>query len=101
MSGLKIIRSDDPKKPMENLPKQTDLTNRFSSLLVQNNNTFHCPTNESSSSIDNIQTHQALSTKLSDDTLCAKLKELEEWKKDEIYVEGNDEGHECISLTRQ
>lgn len=98
VSGLEIIRSDDPKKPMENLPKQTDLTDRFSSLLVQNNNTSHCPTNESSSSQDNIQTHQALSTKLSDDTLHAKLKELEEWKNHSIK-QGHGKSSSCENNT--
>ena len=96
MPGFKIIRPDDPKIPIENLPEEIHLTDRLSSLSLNNSNTFH-PPNAPNTSQDKIQTHQ-IHQKSSEDTLQAKLKELEVWKKEQIYVGGNDEGHDCILL---
>ena len=36
--------------------------------------------------------------KSSEDTLHAKLKKLNEWKKEQVYIDEKDEGQDCISL---
>lgn len=97
MPGFKIIRPDNPKIPTENLPEEIHLTDRLSSLSLNNSNTFHYPSNAPNTSQDKIQTNQ-IHQKSSEDTLQAKLKELKVWKKEQIYVGGNDEGHDCILL---
>ena len=36
----------------------------------------------------------------SEDTLLAKLKELNEWKKEQVYTDEKDKGQDCRSLRR-
>ena len=47
---------------------------------------------------DKVQTHQILITKSSGDTLHAKLKELNERKKEKVYIDKKDNDQDFISL---
>ena len=57
-----------------------------------------CFANTPSPKQDKVQTHQILITKSSGDTLHAKLKELNERKKEQVYIDKKDKGQDCKSL---
>ena len=72
--GLEITGENNLQPPAE----ETDLANRLSSLSLNSRHTPCCSTNTPSPTQDKVQTHQTLITKSSEDTLHAKLKELNE-----------------------
>ena len=96
--GLEIIGENNSQPPVENSTEETDLANRLLSLSLNNRHTPCCSTNTPSPTQDEVQTHQTLITKSSEDTLHAKLKELNEWKKEQVYIDEKDESQDCISL---
>ena len=70
----------------------------LSSLSLNNSHTPCCSANTPSPTLDEVQTHPTLITKSSEDTLHAKLKELNDCKKEQVYISEKDEGQDCISL---
>ena len=96
--GLEIIGEKNSQPPVENSTEETDLANKLSSLSLNSRHTPCCSTNTLSPTQDEAQTHQTMITKSLEDILHAKLKELNEWKKEQVYTDEKDKGQDSISL---
>ena len=87
LSSVSHLRINTPIGPNQETDKETqNLVDSLASLSLYNNHHG-----------EEIQVHKTLITKTISDIEQAKCRELNEWKKECVYLEEEDIGQDCIS----